>query len=168
MSKELAQGLFNFRLLIILTCNALTAVAKEDTKLTQPSRGLWEVYYFRQISRGASKTARSEKRGRQRQKKNLETPGLFRVFRWWGRRKEIWAGQTARWAHFAWRAKKKEYLFVVYNPRQKSLERLCTSLSLCNVEMWLQSFVATITLQKGGRKRKWTKFSKVFQGFCLR
>ena len=55
-----------------------------------------------------------------------------------------------------------------YNPRQKSLKHLCTSLSACNVEMLLQSCVATTTLQKGGGKQKGAEFSKVFQGFCLR
>lgn len=62
MSKELAQGSFNFRLLIILICNALTVVAKEDTKLSQPSRRLWEVSFFRQIVEAHAKPreARSE------------------------------------------------------------------------------------------------------------
>ena len=54
-----------------------------------------------------------------------------------------------------------------YNPRQKSLKDLCTSLSACNVEMLLQSCVAT-TLQKGGGNEKGAEFSKVLQGFCLR
>ena len=58
--------------------------------------------------------------------------------------------------------------YTSHNPCQKSLEHLCASLSLCNVEMWLQSYVATTTLQKGGAKRKGAEFSKVFQGFCLR
>ena len=56
----------------------------------------------------------------------------------------------------------------IYNPRQKSLKHLCTSLSACNVEMLLQSCVATTTLQKGGGKQKGAEFSKAFQGFCLR
>ena len=58
--------------------------------------------------------------------------------------------------------------YITYNPRQKSLKHLCTSLSPCNVEMLLQSCVATTTLQKGGGKQKGAEFSKVFQGFCLR
>ena len=37
-----------------------------------------------------------------------------------------------------------------------------------DVEMLLQSCVATTTLQKGGGKQKGAEFSKVFQGFCLR
>ena len=160
MSKELTQGLFNFRLFIILICNALTTVAKEDTKLTQPSCGLWEVYYFRQISRGASKTARSEKRGRQQQKKNLETPGLFRAFRWWGRRKEIWARQTARWAHFAWRAKKKEYLLVVYNPRQKILETLMHVPFPLQCWEVIAKFRGYNNIAKRGEE---TKVNKIFQ-----
>ena len=45
----------------------------------------------------------------------------------------------------------------------KSLKHLCTSLSNCNVEMSLQSYVATITSQKEGGKRKGTNFPK-----CLR
>ena len=59
-------------------------------------------------------------------------------------------------------------MFSTYNPRQKSLKHLCTSLSAYNVEMLLQSYVATTTLQKGGGKQKGAEFSKVFQGFCLR
>ena len=59
-------------------------------------------------------------------------------------------------------------IYRTYNPRQKSLKHLCTSLSPCNVEMLLQSCVATTTLQKGGGKQKGAEFSKVFQGFCLR
>ena len=48
------------------------------------------------------------------------------------------------------------------NPRQKSLKHLCTSLLLCNVEMWLQSYVATTTLQMvGGGGGK--KGSRIFQ-----
>ena len=65
MSKELAQGSFNFPLLIILICNALTAVAKEDTKLTQPARRLWEVSFFRQLLEAHPKPRWSQKRGRQ-------------------------------------------------------------------------------------------------------
>ena len=42
-----------------------------------------------------------------------------------------------------------------------------TFLSLCNVEMWLQSYVTATTLQKGRRKWKGVEFSKVFQGFCV-
>ena len=38
----------------------------------------------------------------------------------------------------------KELLIIIcYNPRQKSMKHLCTSLSLCNFEMLLQSCVAT-------------------------
>ena len=44
-----------------------------------------------------------------------------------------------------------------------------SDLSLCNVEMWLQSYVATTTFsehcRKGGGKRKRAEFSKVLQGF---
>ena len=47
----------------------------------------------------------------------------------------------------------------------------CTSLSFCNVEIWLQRYVASTTLRKaggwwGGRGEEAT-FSKVFQGFCV-
>ena len=58
--------------------------------------------------------------------------------------------------------------YTSHNPRQNSLKHLCTSLSPCNVEMLLQSCMATTTLQKGGGKQKGAEFSKVFQGFCLR
>ena len=58
--------------------------------------------------------------------------------------------------------------YTSHNPRQKSLKHLCTSLSACNVEMLLQSCVATTTLQKGAGKQMGAEFSKVFQGFCLR
>ena len=47
----------------------------------------------------------------------------------------------------------------------KSLKHLCTSLSNCNVEMSLQSYVATITSQKEGGKRKGTNFPKCFKVF---
>ena len=59
-------------------------------------------------------------------------------------------------------------LLPLYNPCQNSLKQLYTSLSLCNVEMWLQSDADTTTLRKGSGKRKGTNFSKVFQGFCPR
>ena len=36
----------------------------------------------------------------------------------------------------------------------KSLKHPCTSLSLGNVEIWLERYVATTTLKKGGGKRK--------------
>ena len=58
--------------------------------------------------------------------------------------------------------------YITYNPRQKSLKHLCTSLSPCNVEMLLQSCVAATTLRCEGGKQKGAEFSKVFQGFCLR
>ena len=43
---------------------------------------------------------------------------------------------------------------------------LCTSLSLCNDEMWLQSYVATTTLQKGGGNKKDQNCLKVFVRDC--
>ena len=51
------------------------------------------------------------------------------------------------------------------------MKHLSTPLSHCNVEMGLQCYVVTTTLQKGGGGAGGTKraeFSKVFQGFCLR
>ena len=49
--------------------------------------------------------------------------------------------------------------------RQKSLKHLCTSQSLCNVQMWLQSYVATTTLQKGGGNEREQNFPKCFKVF---
>ena len=52
----------------------------------------------------------------------------------------------------------------------KSLKHPCTSLSLGNVEMWLERYVATTTLKKGGgetkRKRDFLKCFKVFVWDC--
>ena len=51
------------------------------------------------------------------------------------------------------------------------MKHLSTPLSHYNVEMGLQCYVVTTTLQKGGGGAGGTKraeFSKVFQGFCLR
>ena len=63
----------------------------------------------------------------------------------------------------------------IFNPRQKTLTKNPwktpdTSLFLCNVEMWLQSYVARNPLLNGGGRggTKGAEFSKVFQGFCLR
>ena len=58
--------------------------------------------------------------------------------------------------------RKSEDYIVTFKPQKgektseiclKSLKHPGTSLSLSNVEMWLQSYVATTTLQKGGEKR---------------
>ena len=63
----------------------------------------------------------------------------------------------------------------IFNPRHKAFTKNPwktpdTSLFLCNVEMWLQSYVARNPLQNGGGggETKEAEFSKVFQGFCLR
>ena len=62
----------------------------------------------------------------------------------------------------------------IFNPRHKTFTKNPwktpdTSLFLCNVEMWLQSYVARNPLQNGGGgETKGAEFSKVFQGFCLR
>ena len=59
----------------------------------------------------------------------------------------------------------------IFNPRRKTLTKdpwktPNTSLFLCNVEMWLQSYVARNPLQNGaGGGGKEAEFSKVFQGF---
>ena len=59
----------------------------------------------------------------------------------------------------------------IFNPRHKTFTKNPwktpdTSLFLCNVEMWLQSYVARNPLQNGaGGGTKEAEFSKVFQGF---
>ena len=62
----------------------------------------------------------------------------------------------------------------IFNPRQKTWPKdpwktPNTSLFLCKVEMWLQSYVARNPLQNGtgggGGETKEAEFSNVFQGF---
>ena len=61
----------------------------------------------------------------------------------------------------------------IFNPRHKTFTKNPwktpdTSLFLCNVEMWLQSYVARNPLQNGaggGGGTKEAEFPKVFQGF---
>ena len=149
-----------FRLLIILICNALTAVAKEDTKLTQPARRLWEVSFLRQIVEAHPNREKPEARASATEEKSRDSwpvPGVQMVGT--AQRDLSWTN-SAFWAHFAWRAKKKEYLFVAYNPRQKILATLMHVRFPLQCWEVIAKFRGYNNIAKRGEE---TKVNKIFQ-----
>lgn len=66
-----------------------------------------------------------------------------------------------------------DFVFILVAKNDKSTilakypwnANICMSLSLCNVDMWLQSYVATTTLQKEGGSKKDQNFPKCFKLF---